>query len=292
MVKQNNIIYHQLIELNRFKLQDPIVFKASEKALNAELNKRWIMIAGEGSVFLLLMILGIVKIQKTFKAEAAFARQQNNFILSVTHELKSPLASAKLQMQTLLKRELDRDKQKEIISNAIVDIERLNHLVENILLAAKIDNAPNYTIHKESTPLDVYIKDILSGFSSSVKQNIELHLEPGIYLDLDRISFPSIVLNLFENAIKYSPLHSTIKVMLEEKDKKTCLSFIDEGKGITDGEKQNVFKKFYRTGNEETRKTKGTGLGLYVVKHLVEQHGGQIKIKDNFPKGSIFEVVF
>ena len=300
MVKQNNEIYRQHSELITIRLQESQEGILAQQKLTSELHRRWLMIIGEGSVFMALMILGIIKIKKTFASEAALAAQQNNFLLSVTHELKSPLASTKLQLQTLLKRDMDKVQQKEIINHAIIDTERLNHLVENILLTTKIANLPGkannsqYPLHKESTLMDEFIKKILSsGISSNtIKQKVILNLEQGINLNIDRINFPSIILNLLENATKYAPEYSTLTIVLEKKEKKIMLTFKDEGSGIPDEEKQNIFKKFYRIGNEETRRTKGTGLGLYIVKYLVEQHEGQISVKNNAPRGSIFEVAF
>lgn len=293
MVELNNENYHHKTELNILKGEtlDEVVLKGNE--LNEKLHKRWIMIAGEGTVFVTLLLLGIVQIRKTFKKESALAQQQKNFLLSITHELKSPIASAKLQLQTLQKHELDRDKQKEIISNAIHDTDRLNNLVENILFAAKIDNSV-YKLHKEKVNISELITEAITQTLESFryKQKIVLDIEPSIFMDIDRSSFPSIFLNLFENAVKYSTENSTITIRLKKQDHKLILSVADDGIGIPEIEKGIIFKKFYRIGNEETRKTKGTGLGLYIVKYLVEQHQGTITVKNNTPKGSIFEVEF
>ena len=293
MVELNNENYHHKTELNVIKGEslNDVVLKGNE--LNEKLHKRWIMIAGEGTVFVTLLLLGIVQIRKTFKKESALAQQQKNFLLSITHELKSPIASAKLQLQTLQKHELDRVKQKEIISNAINDTDRLNNLVENILFAAKIDNSI-YKLHKEKVNISELITEVITQTLESFKykQKIILDIEPSIFMDIDRSSFPSIFLNLCENAVKYSTENSTITIRLKKQDHKLILSVADDGIGISDLEKGTIFKKFYRIGNEETRKTKGTGLGLYIVKYLVEQHQGTITVKNNVPKGSIFEAVF
>lgn len=293
MVRLNSEVYHLKTELNLLKGESPAEIENNGNELNAKLKTRWIMIASEGSVFVCLLLLGIMQVRKTFIKEAALAQQQNNFLLSVTHELKSPIASAKLQLQTLEKRELDRDKQKEIIANAISDTERLNNLVENILLAAKIENSV-YTLYKEHVNLSEYIanglKQTIASFHYTRK--IELQIEQGIFMDIDRTSFPSIILNLFENAIKYSDEHSTITVSLKSQADKIMLAVADQGIGIDPKERGNIFQKFYRIGNEETRTTKGTGLGLYITDYLIKQHGGSISIKNNHPKGSIFEVVF
>lgn len=280
-------------EINLLKEESPeeIILRGNE--LNEKLHKRWLMISSEGAVFVFLLLLGGYQIRKTLKKETALAQQQKNFLLSVTHELKSPIASTKLQLQTLQKHELDRSKQKEILANAISDTERLNNLVENILLAAKIENSV-FPFNKEEYNLSEYITE---GMNQTIKsfnysQKVVLNIEPNIKMRIDRTSFPSIILNLVENAVKYSPANSTITIGLQSLNRKTILSVADEGVGISDEEKESVFQKFYRVGNEEVRKTKGTGLGLFIVNYLVEQHRGVISVKDNAPKGTVFEVTF
>jgi len=293
MVNLNNEIYHLKTEINLLKGESPdeIILKGNE--LNEKLRSRWVMIAGESSVFVALLLVGIFQTRKTFKKESALAQQQKNFLLSVTHELKSPIASTRLQLETLQLRELDKEKQKEIIRNAIADTDRLNNLVSAILLAAQIENSI-YTLNKEECNLSDYIKDVMNQATSSFnyKQKTVLNIEPGIFMKIDKTNFQSIVLNIFENALKYSSKIPTITLTLKKKDNKIILSVADQGVGISDDEKKVIFQKFYRVGNEETRNTKGTGLGLYIVNYLVEQHGGVITVKDNSPKGTVFEVVF
>lgn len=293
MLELNNEIYYLKTELNLLKGEtlDEVVLKGNE--MNEKLHKRWLMISGEGIVFIGVLFLGFLQIRKTFKREEELSQQQQNFLLSVTHELKSPIASTKLQLQTLQKHELNREKQKEILANAINDTERLNNLVENILLAAKIENNV-YLLHKEKYNLSEYITEGMNQTIESFhyKQKVELNIEPNIYMDIDRTNFPSIILNLFENAVKYSPEDSTVVISLKKQNQKIILSVADQGIGISDKEKATIFQRFYRSGSEETRKTKGTGLGLYIVDYLVKQHNGTISVKNNTPKGSVFEVIF
>jgi K+-sensing histidine kinase KdpD len=97
---------------------------------------------------------------------------------------------------------------------------------------------------------------------------------------------------LIDNAIKYAPKTSPIHISLQEQNKKALLKVADEGFGISNEEKKKVFDKFYRTGNENTRSAKGTGLGLYLCKKIVEDHKGYITVTDNLPQGSIFTVTF
>ena len=293
MIEQNNEIYHLKSEINLLHHEDPQLVIEQGNDLEKKLHQRWMMIAGEGLVFIILLSIAFLRVRNTFQKEAQLAAQQKNFLLSVTHELKSPIASSKLQLETLLKRDLEKEKQKELISNAISDTERLNKLVENILLASKIENG-SYELHKENVNLSEYIEE---GMNQTIeafnpKHKVTLDIQPNIFFSIDKTTFPSIILNLFENALKYSPVNSVIKIILKEQGNGLILSVSDEGMEIPDEEKQNIFKKFYRVGNEETRRAKGTGLGLYIVKYLAEKHGGSVFVKNNSPRGSIFEISF
>ncbi|MCW3085043.1 MAG: hypothetical protein JWP12_2409 [Bacteroidetes bacterium] len=293
MFQLNTENAHLKTELNLLKGESPQEIVANGNEMNIKLHKRWLMISSEGAVFIGLLLFGVYQIRKTLKKENELANRQKNFLLSVTHELKSPLASAKLQLQTLQKRELAKEKQQEIIANAINDTDRLNNLVENILLAAKIDDS-NFTFHKEKTNLSTYVSENMNQVIQlfNYKHNVVLNIENNIVMSIDKTTFPSIILNLFENAVKYSPENSTITLSLKKQNDTVVLAVKDEGIGVPEQDKKNIFEKFYRVGSEETRKTKGTGLGLYIAKHLAEQHNGSIAVKSNVPKGSVFEVTF
>lgn len=263
----------------------------AEKELHSVLNKKRFMIIGEGSVFLIILLFGIVRVRKTFQKETQLALQQSNFLLSVTHELKSPIASARLQLETLLIRDIDKAKQREILVNAISDTDRLNALVENILVAAQIDKS-NFVLHRQTVNVSQYITQLLARPGIAGDHKLHSVIQPDIFMEIDNINFASIVLNLIDNACKYSSAGSKITVELKKTDRKIYLNVMDEGKGISDEEKKRVFEKFYRVGDEKTRTSKGTGLGLYIVNYLVQQHGGTIKILDNKPKGVIFVIEF
>lgn len=292
LIEQNKEIHELKSEINLLHHEDPQLVIEKGNDLEKKLYKRKLMIIGEGMVFALLLAFAFLRVRNTFQKEAALAEQQKNFLLSVTHELKSPIASVKLALETLLKRDLEKEKQKELLSNAVTDSDRLHKLVENILLAARIDNS-SFELHPEEVNLSEYLeegmKQTIQLFAPS--QKIVLDIQPHISFRIDKTIFPSIILNLFENAVKYSPANSMIRIILKEEGNGVVLSVSDEGAGIPEEEKQKIFQKFYRVGSEEIRKTKGTGLGLYIVKYLVEKHKGTILVKNNSPAGSIFEVI-
>lgn len=259
--------------------------------LQMEFKKTELMLYGEGLVFMTLIALGFWRIRKTFREEIIMTRQQNNFLLSITHELKSPLASLKLSMQTIQKRQLDAEQIKSMSAMSLDDVERLELLVENILLASKIESA-NFNFNKELMDLSTITESIYDKIINKYQGQRKFikEIESNIYIYADRFAFSSVIYNLIENAIKYSSAEGEITVTLHGDEKNAYLGVKDNGIGIPTDEKLRIFDRFYRIGTEETRKTKGTGLGLFIVKHVVELHKGIISVKNNQPKGSIFEV--
>lgn len=266
-------------------------FESAQEALNSKLHKRWLMIAGEGSVFALILGLGIYRTRNTFKKEFELSKQQKNFMLSVTHELKSPIAATRLQIETLIKRQLPEEKQMLMLQQALQETERLDALVEKILLANRIESSA-YLIQKQVFDLSALCKHIADHLKLSLLKNHQLNcaIQEKVMFDGDAMAFSSIITNLLDNAAKYAKPQTKIDFILSKEKDSIFLEVKDEGIGITGVDASAVFKKFYRAGNEETRHTKGTGLGLYIVNNLVKMHQGSIKILPNTPKGSIFKI--
>lgn len=257
--------------------------------------QRTAMILGEGSMFILVFTVGAISLHKSIKRERRLQEQKKNFLLSVTHELKSPLASIKLLLQTIQKRDLTKQQVHDFINKSLLDIERLDDMVENMLLASKIDNR-SYTFPKAEFNLSGLVDNIVNRLQLNkcdlTQQLINAEIEPKIEITGDKFALTSVVTNLIENAIKYSGPCEIVDVKLYSREGKIFLEVADHGIGIADAEKSRIFDRFYRVGSEETRNTKGTGLGLYIVKEVLDKHEASISVKDNDPQGSIFEVVF
>lgn len=251
------------------------------------------MIIGEGIFFMLIFVVGALRLKKAFVREHKIQQQQQNFLLAVTHELKSPLASIKLAIQTILKRSLSDEQRNQFLSNSLKDIERLDDLVGNVLIATKLEDL-RYSFPKEDIDLSELVKSVAGRLQihSCTTQVIKTELEPGLRIEGDRFAITIVVTNLIENAVKYSPPCAHVSIKLARDNGNVIFSVADHGIGVDDHEKRLIFNKFYRVGNEDTRKTKGTGLGLYIVKTVLERHRAQIRVKDNTPSGSIFEVTF
>ena len=263
----------------------------SEK-IEEEYTTELFQIFGEGIVFFLILILGSYQIHSGMRKELLLNRQQRNFLLSITHELKSPIAGLKISIETLLNRKnLEEKWRTRLLNNAIKDTERLKNLVDNILMAAKIENQ-SISFTTQEINLSQVVEETTRKLKDGIGRNVPIRLDvqKDVYVIGDPIAITSMVINLIENAIKYSPVEPEIDVKIVYQNKKAHFSVADNGIGISDEDKRRIFDKFYRVGSEDTRKTKGTGLGLFLVQQLTEYHNGQITVTDNKPKGSIFSI--
>ena len=254
-------------------------------------QRQQMMIFGEASVFFIALMLGMWFVFRSFRQELELSRQQRNFLLSITHELKSPIASIRLILDTFKKRTLKPEQVQKLSRNGISEAERLHTLVNNILLAARLDSGMAVSLGEIELKPFLYrivdqLKDKYPNVLFSFRSDAYI---PRIHADPNAMT--SIALNLLENAVKYSPKDDNeIELSLKKGQDNIVMEIADKGLGIPDEEKSKIFKKFYRVGSEDTRKTKGTGLGLYIVKSLVEVHKGNISVKNNYPKGTIFRV--
>ena len=257
--------------------------------LDSVFFKKKMMIIGEGGVFLLILLTGFYLIKRSHDKEIELARQEQNFMLAITHELNSPLAAIKLNIETLLKRALPADKVKMVLLRTAQESERLNHLVNNILAASRMEKT-GFELYPEQVELVGHVNSLMKKYALYFPQDFEVNSESELVAEIDVLAFELILQNLIENASKYSEDEGQIEIRLKQKADHICLKVIDTGIGISDDEKQKVLTKFYRVGDESTRKSKGTGLGLYLVKSLIEEMNGKLHITNNAPKGTIFTV--
>lgn len=294
---KNRDAFEAKAELLRIGMVAERVYQSEESFLShpryQELKKKYkrqeIMIFGEAGLLILSMSIGIWLMNRGYTKEIEVARQKRNFLLSITHELKSPLAAIRLVFDTFRRRNLTSDQLKLLSENGLKDTERLKSLVENLLLAARMED--NYQPGKEAWPISEVMRPAINEIMLRYSHvELDMVLEKEIVVEVEKQGIQILLSNLFENAIKYSGSDPVIQVKIEEKDKNVIINISDNGIGIPDEEKSKVFNKFYRIGSEETRTTKGTGLGLYIVEGIVKAHKGKIEILNNKPKGTIFKI--
>ena len=245
---------------------------------------------GEGSTFLLLILVGAVFVYRATRKQLLFSQQQQNFMMAVTHEFKTPIAITRLNLETLQKRKLEEAQQQRLIGNTLQENNRLNSLTNNILVASQLEGGA-YQVNTQLLNMSELCEDVIKEYKTRFTQrNIYCDIQPGIDIAGEPALLQILVSNLLDNAIKYSDKESRIAIFLKQQNGHITLSVQDEGAGISDEEKKKVFQKFYRIGSENTRTAKGTGLGLYICRQIVRSLKGTITITDNKPKGSIFMV--
>lgn len=293
LVRQTGTIISEKQKLAALNTPDPERLNAEIAALQSKKIKQTVMIVSEGTVFLLLLLFGIYKIKKALDKETEVVNQQKNFFLSITHELKTPLAATKLQLQTLRRQQLSEDTREQLIRSALLETERLNALLDNVLLASRLEEK-DFNLHLVRENFSETVSQTINRYYADLLADgqLDLRVDRDVYGKTDGQTLPSILTNLVDNAVKYSGKLKKIDVQLKAGREEALLTVKDNGPGIPDKEKELVFRRFYRSGNEETRTAKGTGLGLYIVRYLVRMHGASITLRDNFPSGSIFEIRF
>lgn len=245
---------------------------------------------GEGLTFFFFILLGGVFLYVAVRRQIRYHLQQRNFMMAVTHELKTPIAVTKLSLETLKRHQLDEDKKNKIIHQAINETERLDTLCNNILLSSQLD-AGGYQLSKNNVDISALLNSIVEAYANRYPERSFQHqIEKGLHCVGDEFLIRIAINNIMGNAVKYTPSHAPVEITCALVDEQTEIMVKDQGDGIPDQMKSKVFEKFYRLEDERTRKAKGTGLGLYLSTKIIQDHGGSMFVKDNTPKGSIFVI--
>ena len=269
------------------EMEGPACLKALE--INADdLRREQTMIATEGFVFLSLLIAGLVMVRNTYMKERKLNLQQKNFILSVSHELKTPLAAMRLSTETLKKRELTKEQTERVLSANMEEIDRLTGLLDKVFVTTKLDQE-SYTLDFASIDLSNLISSLVFRFQEIKQVKLLMDIEEDVRVVSDPQVLEIVVMNLLDNAVKYG-MGKDVTVHLSQRDNIGILKVVDQGLGIPDDEKKDVFQRFYRLEDEEYKGVEGTGLGLFIVKELLTKIGSTITIENNSPSGSVISV--
>ena len=278
-----------VFKIQRLNSSDPSYTRELEN-INLEKKRKTAQYAGEGSTFLLLILGGAIFVYRSVRKQLQQSAEQQNFMIAITHELKTPIAVTRLNLQTLQKRKLDETQQQRLIHNTLQEANRLNTLSTNMLLSSQME-AGGYSMTREEMNLTEVVKQAGADFCTRYpERKINITDDEEVFISADKLLMEIVVNNLIENALKYSPKEAPVNIMLRNTNNEAVLEVIDRGAGIADIEKEKVFQKFYRVGNEATKRAKGTGLGLYLTKKIISSHKGKIFILDNSSGGSTFVV--
>jgi signal transduction histidine kinase len=287
--KQNN----EIATIKSLSLQtNDYALAAKANAIKEFQNRKTKQFIGEGLTFLLLFLVGAIYVYRSLLKQLRYADQQQNFMMAVTHELKTPIAVAHLNVETLLKRELETSQQTKLLEATLKETKRLDQLSTNILLASQLDRG-DYKVTKQTVDMSTLVMHLIKSFQDRFPQReCKAVVAKGIQIQAEPLLIQLLINNLIDNANKYAPLTEPVFIELNESQKGVQLIVKDQGPGIASAEKNKIFEKFYRIGEEGTRTTKGTGLGLYLCKQIALFHNATIVLSNNTPSGCIFTVSF
>lgn len=242
---------------------------------------------GEGVTFLLLIAGAAIYIFRAARRQLRQSQQQQHFMMAISHELKTPIAVSKLNLETILKRKLDEPTQAKLIQNTLQETNRLNSLCNNLLLSSQMESGYSRTIEtlNISEVLTSTVHDFISKYQN---RTFEMNISKDAFIKGDNLMLHLLFSNLLDNAVKYSKQKIAVS-LITERDY-AIIEIMDEGLGIPEEERKKIFEKNYRIGNEATKSSKGTGLGLYLTRKIVIAHKGKITVMNNLNGGAIFNL--
>lgn len=286
LTRQNDLIAKYKMEL---LLNDQLHPAREITKIKEDHHRRVIQYMGEGATFLILIVAGAILVFRMVRRQLKLSAQQQDFMMAITHELKTPIAVTKLNLETLLKRRLDASQQNRLIAGSLRETDRLNTLCNNMILLSQMDMG-GYQMNKEIINLaDISLESVEDFKKRHTERMIETKIEFHPQIFGDRVMIQLAINNLLDNAVKYSPKNSTILLSVCKEESHPAIKVADQGKGVPELEKARIFDKYFRG---ENTKTKGTGLGLYVSNKIIHANNGFIRLKDNRPQGSIFAIIF
>ncbi len=271
--------------------------------LNVALMVGWIVLAAQikewnlltiGTIAFALILVGLTFYMVLTIKEVRVSRQQSNFVDSVTHELKSPIASLRLYLETMQMRPISEEQRTEFYGIMEAELARLNRLINHLLEVGRLD-----AIGQESEPEDIVLEPFLrkcaanacTQFGQNLEDVIQFDMEPAVIHGRPLV-LQMIFGNLIDNALKYAGEKPRVEVQVIVKSRGKVITRIkDNGPGVPSNLRKKIFQIFFRAGNELERTRQGTGLGLYIVRTLVHIMKGKITVRDRGSQpGSSFEV--
>lgn len=243
----------------------------------------------------ILMLLGAFFLARDISREAETTRLKTDFVHNISHELKTPLTLIRLYGETLQRKaDLTEKERKESYEIITKESERLSHLINNVLDFSRIDmGRKEFTFTSASLPQ--VVRETLDSYRYHLeKKGFEVHgqIDEGLpVMRFDREAMASALVNLLSNAMKFSPDRKEVVVRLFRRGESAVIQVEDKGIGVSSSDLAGIFKRFYRAKNTVVSETRGSGLGLTLVKHTAEAHGGTIEVESGPGKGSIFSIV-
>lgn len=277
---------HLVIEWPGTETQRAIVVSAAErKRLHAEWRNKLVMLAGEGSLLIGLLLVSIVALYRLLLSEWRLNRQTETFVHAVTHELKSPLAGLRALLQSLATLEVPQDERRAYLELGLAEVQRLDHLVGNVLLSSRLEGAgflPQLADCDVRVALEhVYDRKRLLFEERGGALTIQA---AEVRARMDPEALETILENLVDNALKYSPDRPTVVLRASGDARTVRIEVRDNGIGLDETERAQVFERFFRSPNGARTQAKGTGLGLFIARGLARSCDGDLRV-DSGGKG-------
>nr|WP_320049687.1 HAMP domain-containing sensor histidine kinase [uncultured Desulfuromonas sp.] len=251
----------------------------------------WVILT-EGLLLLFVILAGVYVIFLYWRRQLALNREQKSFVSQVTHELKSPVASVQLHLETIRRHHPPAEQLDGFIDTMLADTERLNNLINKMITANRLEQS-RWRLTLRPCNLSEFLNEYMRQWRNTQDDTLELtcDIAPDIHANIEPDSFSMVLRNLLENAVLYSDPPVRITVELNASHQRCHLLVRDQGRGITASEQHKVFRLFYRLHREDSH-VKGSGLGLFIVRALVKRHKGQIMLHSAGPgKGSTFHII-
>lgn len=245
----------------------------------------------EGILLLVVILVGVYVIFVYWNRQSTLYAKQRDIISQVTHELKSPLASIQLHLETIRLRRPAGDKLDAFVGTMLSDTDRLHYLINNLLMAARLEQRRK-PAERRLTDISALLAEHVERERANLPQggSISIDAAPAVKLLVDPEEMGMVLRNLFENAVLYSPGSPEIAVCLNRTGNSVRLAIQDKGRGLDRSEQKHVFEMFYR-GHQSGENVRGTGLGLYIVNTIIRSYGGRVSVESAGPgQGCTFTI--
>ena len=256
-------------------------FEDFAKSIKPELfdtDLNWVILL-QGCFLMIVILGGVLLIFVFWGKQARLNRLQSNFVSSVSHELKSPLASIQLYLETMKMHKVSQEETQEFVDMMLTDTERLSNLIDNILEASGAD-PKGLRLHFQNVELKPFLDEVLEGQQRRLAEKriqVDLDIQDCPPLRIDKRAMKMVFNNIIGNALRYSQEGGSLTIRVRKKEKFCDIDFIDSGIGLSEKDCKKVFGKFYRVQNKETYNIEGAGLGLYITREIVKNHKGKIE---------------
>jgi signal transduction histidine kinase len=292
---------------------DVFVRLADPALLLTKQRMRALIFGGLIAVAAFVAAFGAWQLQKNLNAQFRLNEQKSNFVSSVSHELRAPIASVRLMAESLERGKISTpEKQHEYFKFIVQECRRLSSLIENVLDFSRIEQGRKQYEFEPTDLLALTRETVKLMEPYAAEKGVELKLETtdiqhstsATELSVDGCAIQQALINLIDNAVKHSAKGQAVEVKFQVPNSKfqtndasvrqhqsgVAISVFDHGPGIPESEQKKIFERFYRLGSELRRETQGVGIGLSIVKHIVEAHGGVVKVESEVGQGSRFVI--